>query len=97
VSLVSGVVAFPSALTIQIFATGPSMLLPSRARVESYAILVPVGDHVGWVLLTDWVVSWVRGIWLDPSAFMTHTFTAGIALLLPSGARKDSNVIFVPS
>jgi hypothetical protein len=97
VRVVTGVAPLPSALTIQILAIGARVLLPSRARVESNAILVPSGDHAGWVLLADWVVSLVSGIGLDPSACMTHTFTAGIALLLPSGDRRDSNAIFVPS
>lgn len=48
------------------------------------------------MLETVSALSLVSGIALEPSAFMTQMFAAGIARLLPFRARNDSNAILAP-
>ena len=95
-SVVKGVTPVPSAFMTQMFTLFIAAFCPSRARVESYAILLPSGDHAEWMLETVSAESLVRGIALEPSAFITQMFAAGIAILFPSRARNDSNAILAP-
>lgn len=96
VRVVKGLALLPSAFITQMFTPAAAAFVPSRARVESNAILLPSGDQAEWMLLTSSAVSWVRGVALAPSAFITQMFAAGSATLLPSSARKDSSAIFAP-
>src|SRR6266478_41709 len=102
VNLVIGVAPEPSGFTTQMFsvALGPLRAsLPSKARLDENAILLPFGDHaikIGFVPMT---VSLVTGVAPEPSAFITQMFGLSLALraLLPSKARPELNAILLPS
>src|SRR5215471_8259132 len=92
----------PSACIIQMFAVwlrlGKS--LPLRARVEIKAILLPSGDHTGTEpTMAKPEVSLVRGMGLEPSAFITQMLLEKLILAasLPSRARCESKTILLPS
>src|SRR5260370_40996969 len=101
ISLVSGAAPDPSAFIIQIFEVEAlfAASLPSRARDESKAILLPSGDHTASELSAPKAVSLVSGVTPEPSAFMTQMLNVELVFTasLPSNARRDVNVIFRPS
>src|SRR5262249_50832794 len=84
VSLVSGVRPESSAFITQMFWAPLALTasLPSRARFDTKAILLPSSDQTGLKLsaptmlkpVPAMAVSLVSGAGLEPSAFMTQTF-----------------------
>jgi len=93
VSLVSGVAPDPSAFITQTFKVELVLaaLLPSRARCELKAILLPSGDYSGKSLLAALAVTLVSGVAPEPSAFIAQTLKVKFGLIpsLPSRARVD--------
>ena len=99
VSLVRGVAPEPSAFITQRLAMPlvSSVSLPSSARVERKAILVPSGDQTGPTLDTLVAMSFVTGVGPEPSAFITHMLvTVAMAASAPSRTRDDSKAIRLP-
>src|SRR5215472_7149594 len=101
-SPVNGAWLEPSAFITQMLATELVLaaLLPSRARADAKAILLPSGDQTGLASNDAMLaVSLVSGVGLVPSAFITQTFWVAWVLRasLPSRARFDANAILLPS
>src|SRR5579859_757743 len=97
VNFVRGTGLEPSALMVQMFRVGPGLRasLPSRARMDSNAILAPSGDQRGAETLT--FVSLVNGCRPEPSALITQMLSAGLAMPLPERARSEAKMILPPS
>src|SRR5260370_634541 len=100
VSLVSEVAPEPSAFITQMFGLSLALraLLPSKARPELNAILVPSVDRTGPKLSALLAVSFVSGVVPEPSAFTTQTLKVWLGALmasLPSKARPEPNVIVI--
>src|SRR5262249_53503394 len=100
--LVNAVRPLPSAFTTQTFCA-PLVLaasLPSRARCDAKATLVPSGDQTGGPkLLAAIAVSLVKAVGMEPSAFTTQMLEVELILaaLLPSSLRDETKAILVPS
>jgi hypothetical protein len=71
--------------------------LPSRARVELKAILLPSGDHTGSPLETLAVVIFVNGSRAEPAWFMRQIFVMPMEASLPVTARVDWKAIAGPA
>src|SRR5262249_12362733 len=75
--------------------------VPSRAWLELKRSFVPSGDHRRGNITPAWsAVSLVKGVWLDPSAVITHTLVGGFGMLkrlLPLSARAETMAVFAPS
>src|SRR5262249_19568131 len=99
VSLVRAVAPEPSALMTQTLAAGFAESLPSKARADPNAILVPSGDQTGNALFALLAVSRVSGVAPEPSDLITQMFFVVLVLAasLPSRARAETNAILVPS
>src|SRR6516225_3817539 len=95
VSVGRGVRPEPSAFITQTFVKRFEALLPSKAPLESNAILLPSGDQDGPMLSDETAVNWVSGVAPEPSGFITHMFEVRPVLKasLPSRARSDSYAI----
>lgn len=102
VNVVKGLVPDPSTLTTQTFGINwvvLALLLPSKARNEEKASLVPSGDHFGRKLSAPDAVILVNGRAPEPSALITHMFLVpfGMVASLPSKARVEAKANLLPS
>src|SRR6185437_15539794 len=76
-----------------------SASLPSRARPEIKAILLPFGDHAGEKLSLLEAVSFVSGVAPVPSAFTTQMLEVKFVLAAfePSRAPSEATAMRLPS
>src|SRR2546429_5142397 len=101
VYLVTGIAPDPSDFITQRFSVPFvfSALLPSNARADKKATLVPSRDQIGPMLSADTAVILVKGVGAESSEFITQMLETwlGRRASLPSKRRRDANRNLWPS